>query len=299
MHAHHYLITDVLKGELRFGGIVVGDGDGMDQIDGQEGFTEAEVAARSTPASTWWSSPTTTDASSRCCARPSNLDGYRWTRVDEANRRILTKKFELGLFERPLADRTLTATVGSRLHRDLAREAVRQVAGAAEERRAACCRWPADGGKLFVAGRAADDLGARPGAMVGVGRGGAPGTTILAGIRAAVGAAGAVTYHRDGVGVDPRTGRRSRWSVRPPRPRARPTGPATLAPDPRDLAAVDRIRAAGVPVVVVLVSGRPLDVAAQLGRLGRAARGLAARHRGRRASPTCSSATTTRPAGCR
>ena len=29
------------------------------------------------------------------------------SRIDDANRRILTKKFELGLFERPLTDRTL------------------------------------------------------------------------------------------------------------------------------------------------------------------------------------------------
>ena len=28
-------------------------------------------------------------------------------RIDDANRRILTKKFELGLFEQPYADRTL------------------------------------------------------------------------------------------------------------------------------------------------------------------------------------------------
>ena len=30
-------------------------------------------------------------------------------RIDDANRRILTKKFELGLFERPFTDRALTA----------------------------------------------------------------------------------------------------------------------------------------------------------------------------------------------
>ena len=38
------------------------------------------------------------------------------TRIDDANRRILTKKFELGLFERPLTDRRFTPTVGSVEH---------------------------------------------------------------------------------------------------------------------------------------------------------------------------------------
>jgi beta-glucosidase len=35
--------------------------------------------------------------------------------------------------------------------------------------------------------------------------------------------------------------------------------------DSGDLATLSRLKAAGVPVVVVLVSGRPLDIAAQLG----------------------------------
>ena len=39
--------------------------------------------------------------------RGAGRPGARWRRIDDANRRILTKKFELGLFERPLADRTL------------------------------------------------------------------------------------------------------------------------------------------------------------------------------------------------
>ena len=53
-------------------------------------------------------------------------DSYLKTmaRIDDANRRILTKKFELGLFERPLTDRSYTSTVGSAAHRSLARQAV-------------------------------------------------------------------------------------------------------------------------------------------------------------------------------
>jgi len=47
-------------------------------------------------------------------------------RIDDAVRRILSIKFQMGLFERPLADFSLVDTVGSDAHRQLARQAVRE-----------------------------------------------------------------------------------------------------------------------------------------------------------------------------
>src|SRR3954452_25477159 len=43
MHGNQFLITQVLKGELGFSGFVITDWNGIDQIDGQPGFTAAEV----------------------------------------------------------------------------------------------------------------------------------------------------------------------------------------------------------------------------------------------------------------
>jgi beta-glucosidase-like glycosyl hydrolase len=43
MHSNAFLITTVLKGELGFSGFVISDWNGIDQIDGQAGFTAAEV----------------------------------------------------------------------------------------------------------------------------------------------------------------------------------------------------------------------------------------------------------------
>ncbi len=53
LHGHKYLLTDLLKTELGFTGFVVSDWAAIDQIDGAPGFTQQEVAHRSTPASTW------------------------------------------------------------------------------------------------------------------------------------------------------------------------------------------------------------------------------------------------------
>ena len=47
-------------------------------------------------------------------------------RIDDAVRRILRIKIEMGLFERPFTDRALTAAVGSAAHREVARETVRR-----------------------------------------------------------------------------------------------------------------------------------------------------------------------------
>ncbi len=48
------------------------------------------------------------------------------TRIDDAVRRILRVKFEMGLFENPGTDPALTAEIGSAEHRAVARDCVRQ-----------------------------------------------------------------------------------------------------------------------------------------------------------------------------
>ena len=55
-----------------------------------------------------------------------NAGNIPMARIDDAVTRILTKKFELGLFERPYANRTNLGLIGSPAHRDVARQAVRE-----------------------------------------------------------------------------------------------------------------------------------------------------------------------------
>ena len=45
-------------------------------------------------------------------------------RIDDAVSRILTKKFQLGLFEHPFTDRTHLSEIGDAAHRAVARRAV-------------------------------------------------------------------------------------------------------------------------------------------------------------------------------
>jgi beta-glucosidase len=121
MHAHEYLITDVLRGELGFDGFIVADWGGVDQISadyytvvvtsinvgldmnmvpfGYQRFIETALAA------------------------VENGD-ISEARIDEAVSNILTVKFDLGLLERPYPDPSLLPLLGSDEHRALAREAV-------------------------------------------------------------------------------------------------------------------------------------------------------------------------------
>lgn len=120
MHASP-LINDLLKDELGFGGFVVSDWGGIDQIDPD--YTTSVT--------------TSVNAGIDMNMVPYDPVAFMWTlgnavergdvsmdRVDDAVRRILIAKFEMGLFEQPFADRSLAPAVGSDEHRAISREAV-------------------------------------------------------------------------------------------------------------------------------------------------------------------------------
>jgi beta-glucosidase len=265
-HAHRYLVTDVLKGELGFTGFVVSDWAAVDQLDGQSGFTGAEIATAVNAGVDMVMVPHDYRRFLTLLRGEVSAGRVALARIDDANRRILTKKFQLGLFERPLTDRSFTSTVGSATHRALARQAVR----------ASQVLLKNDGGvlplartgKLFVAGKSADDIGNQSGGWtVGwQGRSGpvTEGTTILQGIRATVADPSRVTYDRYGNGIDGSYTAAVAVVGETPYAEMRGDRPDGMGLDQEDLQTLARLKASGVPVVVVLVSGRPLDIAAQL-----------------------------------
>src|SRR5690606_3078978 len=162
-------------------------------------------------------------------------------------------KFELGLFERPFTDRSLTSTVGSADHRALAREAVRKSLVLLKNS-GGVLPLAKSGGKIFVAGKNADDIGNQSGGWTisWQGSSGAipPGPTILQGIREAVGSGAQITYNRDGYGID--SSYRAAIAVVGETPYAEGQGDRTgsLGLDSTDLATLQRLKASGVPLIV-------------------------------------------------
>jgi beta-glucosidase len=269
MHGNHYLITDVLKGELGFSGFVVSDWAGIDQIDGQSGFSAADVDASINAGIDMVMVPTDYKGFINILRAEVNNGHIARSRIDDANRRILTKKFQLGLFEHPYTDRSYTATVGSADHRALARQAVRE--SQVLLKNSGNVLPLSKSAKVFVAGKSADDIGNQSGGWTISWQGGSgnvtPGTTVLQGIRNTVTGAGSVTYDRYGNGIN--SGYTAAVAVIGETPYAEGQGdrPNGLGLDQEDISTLTRLRASGVPVIAVLVSGRPLDIAAQLPNL--------------------------------
>jgi beta-glucosidase len=257
MHGNHYLLTDVLDGELGFSGFVVSDWAGIDQLPGDyasdvETSINAGIDMVMVP-ERYGEFISTLKSLVQSGRVPQS-------RVDDAVRRILRQKVALGLFERPYGDRSLLAQVGSDAHRLLARDAVRQslVLLQNDGRVLPLSRMTR---RIHVAGRNADDLGNQCGGWTISWQGGSGaittgGTTILQAIRAAVQGGASVTYAADGSGA---VGAEVGVVVIGETPYAEGLGDRSdLSLSATDVAAVRAVKGAGVPVVVVLVSGRPL-----------------------------------------
>jgi beta-glucosidase len=117
--------------------------------------------------------------------------------------------------------------------------------------------------RIHVAGKSADDLGNQCGGWTidwqgtqGKSGGGTTGTTILKAIQAAVSGSTIVEFTRDGSHA---SGADAGVVVVGETPYAEGKGDrANLALAQEDVDAINRMKSAGIPVVLVLVSGRPL-----------------------------------------
>src|SRR5713226_4918253 len=123
-------------------------------------------------------------------------------------------------------------------------------------------------GRVHVAGKCADDIGNQCGGWTITWQGKSgnviQGTTILSAIRTAVGSGAQITYSPDGSGAG---GAGIGIAIIGERPYAEFQGDRndlTLAAE--DVAVVDRLKSSGIPVIVLLISGRPLVIDAILGK---------------------------------
>jgi beta-glucosidase len=268
VHGNAHLITEVLKGELGFKGFVISDWGAVKQLPGDY---PSQVRAAINAGVDMVMVPD--DYKLFISTLRGEVQAGRVTaaRIDDAVARILTRKFELGLFERPKADRSYLATIGSPEHRAVARDAVRQSVVLLKNDNQ-LLPLPKTLKKIFVAGKNADDIGNQSGGWTISWKGGSgrtiPGTTILKGIRQAVSPDTTVTYGASAINIDKSYD--LAIVVIGETPYAEGTGdrPNGLGLDQIDRATLDRVKATGVPTVVVLVSGRPLIVTDRLADWG-------------------------------
>jgi beta-glucosidase len=264
LHGHRRLLTEVLKGELGFAGFLVSDYGGIRELGGsyQAQVTTAVNAGIDMfmEGDNWLAFIETLKAAVTQNAVPMS-------RVDDAVTRILRVKCELGLFDPSYtgqADRTLTAQVGSGEHRAVARDAVRKSLTLLKNDGLLPL---GRGGHIHVAGSAADDLDRQCGGwtMTWQGNGArTAGTTVLTAIRAAVGSLGEVTYSPNGSGA---AGADAGVVVLGEPPYAEWMGDRSdLGLSSDDRATIDAMASAGIPLVVVLMSGRPLIIEPELAK---------------------------------
>jgi beta-glucosidase len=258
-HGHRYLITELLRGELGFDGFVVSDWAGIDDLDGEPGFSPTDVVTAVNAGIDMLMVPEHHQKMLGILRQEVESGAISMERVDEAVSLILAKKFEVGLFEDPFARRSYLPEIRSDEHLALAREAAAKSVVVLKNDGVLPV---AKSGRVFVAGKNADDLGHQCGGWTLTWQGGSgatmPGTSILEGIRE-VAAGATVDFAVDGTGAE---GHEVAIVVVGEEPYAEMFGdrhePDGLALDETDLAVLARVRESGVPMVVVLVSGRAL-----------------------------------------
>jgi beta-glucosidase len=287
MHANRDLIQGWLKDQQGFDGFVISDYNGIDHIDsGVAGATFATRVRKGVNAGIdMFMQPQNFEQFENTLTDEVNAGRVAMSRINDAVRRILTKKFELGLFEHPYTNRKYIDQVGSRQHRTVARTAVSK-SQVLLKNRGHVLPLPRRGG-VYVAGSNADNIGNQAGGWTLTWQGGStnqiPGTTILQGIRDQ--SRGNVTYSNDASApIDPHaTGvvvvgetpyaegfgdvGGPQWGFDPgDNGVLRP--PQTMQLNAADKAAVDKVCSQAANCVVIVVSGRPMIFdPAQLGEI--------------------------------
>jgi beta-glucosidase len=266
MHGHKPYLTDALKGRMNFGGFVVGDWNGHGHV---KGCTTTDC-------------PATINAGLDMAMASDSWKGFYETtlaavkagtitqeRLDDAVRRILRVKFRLGLFEAGKPSSRAVggqfALLGSPEHRAVARQAVRESLVLLKNAGGLLPLSPKH--RILVAGDGANDVGKQAGGWTlnwqgtGTTRKDFPNAdTIYEGIAQQAKAAGGEAI----LAVD------GKYTQKPDvavvvfgeDPYAEFQGDLqTLLYKPghdADLELLKRLKADGIPVVAVFLSGRPL-----------------------------------------
>ncbi|MGE5350846.1 MAG: glycoside hydrolase family 3 protein [Acidobacteriota bacterium] len=258
MHSHKYLLTDVLKNELGFKGFLVSDWAGINQLPGDfkrqvESAINAGLDMAMAP----------NDWKKFIAAMKELVQEGRIpiSRVDDAVRRILRVKCQMHLFENPYANKNLAASFGSASHREVARQCVRESMVMLKNLNNTL-PLSKSAKNIIVAGKNADDIGNQCGGWTvsWLGQSGqtTQGTTVLQAVKNAVSTSTKVTYSADGSGAE---GMDFAIAVIGETPYAEGAGDRKdLRISNEDIKVITNLKNAGIPVVTVLISGRPMII---------------------------------------
>ncbi len=273
IHGDRYLLTEVLKDTMGFDGFVVGDWNGHGQIPGCTNDNCAQAANAGldvymVPTAAWKPLYYNLIEQVKTGVIPE-------ARIDDAVRRILRVKKRAGLFDkpspaqRPLAGRT--ELIGAPEHRAVARDAVRQSLVLLKNNEQLLPLKPQQ--RILVTGPGADNIGQQSGGWTiswqGTGNTNEDfpgGTSIYGGIARQVTAAGGqVELSSDGSFTEKPD---VAIVVFGEEPYAEGNGDLDNLEYQRgnktDLALLQQLKAQGIPVVSLFISGRPMWVNPEL-----------------------------------
>jgi beta-glucosidase len=273
VHGNKYLLTDVLKDKMGFDGFVVGDWNGHGQVKGcsNESCPQAVNAGLDifmVPTDAWKPLYENTIAQVK-------TGEISQARIDDAVTRILRVKFRAGLFDKPSPmNRTLSAKtelIGSDAHRAIAKQAVRESLVLLKNKANILPLSPVQ--NILVAGDGADNIGKQSGGWTITWQGTnnfnkdfPGGTSIYDGIKQQAEAAGGeVTLN---VAGDFDTKPDVAIVVFGEEPYAEGVGDIENLEYQQgvkqDLALLKKLKAQGIPVVSLFISGRPMWVNAEM-----------------------------------
>lgn len=257
--ASRVLLTEILKEELGFEGFLISDYAALNELPGSY---KQQIETSLNAGMDMVMVPDKYQEFIRLLRELVTEGRVPQARLDDAVTRILRVKFALGLMDArrsPLADRSLQKAFGSPGHRAVARQCVRESLVLLKNDRSVLPLGR--NGRFHLAGKSADDIGNQCGGWTISWQGQSGnvttgGTTILSALHKAGGAQ--VTYSRDGSGAE---GSAVGIAVIGETPYAEMMGDRTdLNLSSEDLTVVENLKRAGIPVVAVLISGRPLII---------------------------------------
>ncbi len=253
-----YLLTDLLKSEMGFKGFLVSDWGAVDQISDDY---YRDIITSINAGMDMVMLPGEYDIFMNNMTTAVNNNQISIERIDDAVLRILRAKKSIGLLANPIPDKNLLSSVGSKEHRAVARQAVREsLVLLKNDNEALPLKDPKT---ILIVGRAADDIGMQAGGWTIEWQGDhgdtTPGTSILDAFKK--------EFTNSTISFDPMAEKKLAQKaevgivVIGEQPYAEGVGDRErLSLSPEDLKRIAHAKQNSNKVVVIMLAGRPLII---------------------------------------